>query len=118
MSAKKTRTPKAADANSGLRKRDTGEWIEATGFVVRLLHDDDDGSRHQRFILDTGGGRTLLVAHNLDLSERVPVSLGDRVNVRGMYEWNDLGGLLHWTHHDPQGVEDGGWVRHRSREYR
>lgn len=118
MSAKKTRTPKAADANSGLRKRDTGEWIEATGFVVRLLHDDDDGSHHQRFILDTGGGRTLLIAHNLDLSGRVPVSLGDRVSVRGMYEWNDLGGLLHWTHHDPQGVEDGGWVRHRSLEYR
>lgn len=118
MSAKKTRTPKAADANSGLRKRDTGEWIEATGFVVRLLHDDDDGSHHQRFILDTGGGRTLLIAHNLDLSGRVPVSLGDRISVRGMYEWNDLGGLLHWTHHDPQGVEDGGWVRHRSLEYR
>lgn len=118
MSAKKTRTPKAADANSGLRKRDTGEWIETTGVVVRLLHDDDDGSHHQRFILDTGGGRTLLIAHNLDLSGRVPVSLGDRISVRGMYEWNDLGGLLHWTHHDPQGVEDGGWVRHRSLEYR
>ena len=28
-------------------KGDTGTWIEDTGFVVRLLSDDDDGSRHQ-----------------------------------------------------------------------
>ena len=43
--------------------------------------------------------------------------MGDRVHVRGMYEWNDLGGLVHWTHLDPQGVEDGGWVRYRRRDY-
>jgi len=39
------------------------------------------------------------------------------VQVRGMYEWNDLGGLVHWTHHDPQGIEDGGWVHYRRRKY-
>ena len=42
---------------------------------------------------------------------------GDRVHVRGMFEWNDLGGLVHWTHHDPQGIEDGGWVRYRRHDY-
>ena len=76
------------------------------------------GSRHQRFVLDIGYGWTLLVAHNIDLVERVPVGLGDRVSLRGMYEWNDLGGLVHWTHHDPTGVEDGGYVEFGGKIYR
>jgi hypothetical protein len=99
-------------------KRDTGTWIEVKGFVRRLLSDDDDGSRHQRFIVDIGNRMTLLIAHNIDLAKRVPIGMGDRVYVRGMFEWNDLGGLVHWTHHDPLGVEDGGYVRYRQREYR
>jgi hypothetical protein len=99
-------------------KRDTGDWIELTGFVTRLLSDDNDGSRHQRFIIDTGNRTTLLIAHNIDLAERVPVGIGDRVQVRGMYEWNDLGGLVHWTHHDPLGIEGGGHVRYRRKVYR
>lgn len=103
--------------NKSFSKRDTGTWIEVTGFVKRLLSDDNDGSRHQRFIMDIGAGRTLLIAHNIDLVDRVPLGLGDRVRVRGMYEWNDLGGLVHWTHHDPLGVEDGGFVRYRARIY-
>ncbi|MGB5511232.1 MAG: DUF3465 domain-containing protein [Woeseiaceae bacterium] len=104
--------------NPALDKRDTGTWVEVRGFVNRLLSDDDDGSRHQRFILDIGARRTLLVAHNIDLAERVPLGMGDRVHVRGMYEWNDLGGLMHWTHHDPLGVEAGGYVRYRNNLYR
>ncbi len=104
--------------NRPFGKRDTGSWIEVTGFVKRLLTDDNDGSRHQRFILDIGSGRTLLIAHNIDLVQRVPLELGDRVRLRGMYEWNDLGGLVHWTHHDPLGVEDGGWIRYRARIYK
>ena len=98
-------------------KSDTDNWIEVTGFVRRLLSDDNDGSRHQRFILDIGDRRTIRVAHNIDLAERAPVGMGDRVRVRGMYEWNELGGLVHWTHHDPHGVEDGGYVRYRTRVY-
>ena len=98
-------------------KRNEGDWVEVTGFVRRLLSDNDDGTRHQRFIIDTGDRRTLLVAHNIDLAKRVPVGMGDRVRVRGMYGWNDLGGLLHWTHRDPLSREDGGWIRYRRRDY-
>ena len=98
-------------------KRDTGSWIEDTGFVRKLIPDDNDGSRHQRFVIEIAGGQTLLIAHNIDLAKRVPVGMGDRVRFRGMYEWNDLGGLVHWTHHDPHGVEDGGYVQYRTRRY-
>ena len=105
--------------NPQLGKRDDGTWIEVRGIVERLLpNDDNDGSRHQRFILNVDAANTLLIAHNIDLAEPVPVGIGDRVQVRGMYEWNDLGGLMHWTHHDPLGIEDGGYVRYRRNVYR
>lgn len=92
-------------------RNDDATWTEGKGIVTRLLRDDNEGSRHQRFILDMRNGQTLLIAHNIDIASRVPVGLGDRVHFRGMYEWNDLGGLIHWTHHDPQGVESGGYIR-------
>lgn len=85
--------------------------------MSRLIADDDDGARHQRFILQLPGRQTLLIAHNLDLAQRVPVGMGDRVRFRGIYEWNEQGGMVHWTHRDPQGVEDGGWISHRRKTY-
>ena len=99
-------------------KSASGTWIEATGFIRQVLTDDNDGARHQRFILHTRNGQTLLIAHNIDVASRAPVGHGDRVQVRGMYEWNNLGGLVHWTHHDPHGIEDGGYVRYRTKVYR
>lgn len=99
------------------RKADTGDWIEDTGIVRRLLSDDNDGARHQRFVVRLRSGQTLLIAHNIDIAARIPLGVGDRVRFRGMYEWNDLGGLVHWTHHDPHGVDDGGWVNFRTRQY-
>ena len=85
--------------------------------MTRLLSDDRDGSSHQRFILQLPGRQTVLIAHNTDISQRIPVGIGDRVSFRGMYEWNDLGGLVHWTHRDPHGVDDGGWISHRRKIY-
>ena len=93
------------------------EWIRARGRVTRLLEDDNDGSRHQRFVIETSRGQTLLVAHNIDLAPRVPVALGDRVSFKGVYEWNERGGVIHWTHHDPQGREPGGWIDLRGQRY-
>ena len=103
--------------NDVLTKRDDGEWVEVSGFVRRLLPDDNDSSRHQRFVIDVGQRQTLLIAHNIELAERVPVGMGDRVYVRGLYEWNDLGGLIHWTHRDPMEGDEGGWIRYRRQVY-
>ena len=98
-------------------KADSGEWIEGSGSIRRLLSDDNDGARHQRFIIELRNRQSLLIAHNIDLANRIPVGMGDRVKFRGMYEYNDLGGLVHWTHHDPLGIEDGGWIQYRRKTY-
>jgi hypothetical protein len=99
-------------------KNAEGRWIEDRGLVKRLLSDDKDGARHQRFILRLADRQTLLIAHNIDLAPRIPLGLGDRVQFRGMYEWNELGGLVHWTHADPHGIEDGGWIKYRRKIYK
>lgn len=93
--------------------------IEGGGTVATVLSDDKDGSRHQRFILELAPGRTLLVAHNIDLAPRITsIQRGDRVEFRGEYEWNERGGVLHWTHADPGGNHPGGWLRHGGQVYR
>ena len=95
----------------------SGVMIDATGTVSKVLSDDNEGSRHQRFILELPSGHTVLVAHNIDLAERVPLASGDRVSIHGQYEWNDRGGVLHWTHHDPAGRHEGGWIEHSGQRY-
>jgi Protein of unknown function (DUF3465) len=86
--------------------------------VARNLADDRDGSPHQRFIITTDGGLSLLVAHNLDLAPRLQgLAPGDVVTVLGEYEWNEKGGLMHWTHDDPQGQHVAGYIEWRGKRY-
>jgi hypothetical protein len=116
VAGKRRRRP--ATTESILGKRVSHTWLQLRGRAVRLLSDDPGvEARHQRFVLDVGGGQTVLVAHNLDLSERVPLGLGDRVDARGFYEWNHFGGTLHWTHRNPMGDGEDGYIRYRGRSY-
>jgi hypothetical protein len=112
--------PAAAEleVDRAYRERRSGLEIEVAGTVRRLLADDEEGTRHQRFIVELSSGHTLLVSHNIDLAQRVPIERGDRVELRGRYEWNERGGVVHWTHHDPQGRRPGGWIRHEGATYR
>lgn len=92
--------------------------VQGEGTVIKILKDDTQGSRHQRFLLRLSSGQTLLVAHNIDLAPRVDaLREGDRVAFNGEYEWNDKGGVIHWTHRDPQGRHVDGWLEHEGRRY-
>ncbi|MEJ2385125.1 MAG: DUF3465 domain-containing protein [Xanthomonadales bacterium] len=93
--------------------------VEGAGRVVKILSDDLEGSRHQRFIIELDSGQTLLVSHNIDLAPRIGgLRVGDEITFYGEYEWNPRGGVIHWTHHDPAGRHADGWIRHRGRTYR
>ncbi len=90
--------------------------VQGAGIVSRILPDDNQGSRHQRFILHLKSGQTLLVAHNIDLAPRVDnLKKGDVVEYSGEYKWNPEGGLVHWTHRDPTGRHVAGWLKHQGR---
>jgi hypothetical protein len=104
---------------SAYRDRRNDLHVTGEGVVIRILPDDRDGDRHQRFILELSSGQTLLIAHNIDRAPRIPsLSTGDLVEFSGEYRWNEQGGLIHWTHSDPNGLHEGGWLRHNGRTYR
>lgn len=92
--------------------------VHAMGQVNAVLSDDNQGSRHQKMILKLNNGQTVLVAHNIDLSPRIDnLQKGDTVEFFGEYEYSQQGGVIHWTHHDPQKRHEDGWLKHNGKTY-
>lgn len=92
--------------------------VEGEGVVTRILADDLTGDRHQRFVVRLASGQTILIAHNIDIAPRVEgLREGDSVGFKGEYVWNEEGGIIHWTHHDPKGRHVAGWLKHNGRIY-
>lgn len=88
----------------------SGVWVEGKASIAKVLPDDTKGDQHQRFIVELPNGQSLLFAHNIDLAPRLEgLKEGSSIAFRGRYEWNEKGGVIHWTHHNPQGG-NGGWL--------
>jgi len=116
-----TRTHQRSNDNQKIlslfQAKRSDEWVTAYGRVARVLADDNQGSRHQRFLMDIGYEKWLLIAHNIDLAPYVPLKQGDEIIVHGEYEYNAKGGVIHWTHHDPRGYKEGGYIELNNKRY-
>ena len=87
-------------------RRSTVE-VTADGVVTSVLPD----ATGPRFIIRLAGAtQTVLIENNVTVGQRVPVAAADPVTVHGEYIWNDQGGLIHYTHHDPAPGHEGGWI--------
>ncbi|MDX2370194.1 MAG: DUF3465 domain-containing protein [Colwellia sp.] len=108
----------AASLKSAYDNHQSNVQVKGSGTVIRILKDDNKGSRHQKFILKLSSGQTILIAHNIDLAPRInSLSTGDKILFYGEYEWNNKGGVVHWTHRDPNGHHIDGWLKHNGSSY-
>jgi hypothetical protein len=113
-----TSVVQAASLQNAYENHQSHVQVKGSGTVIRILKDDNKGSRHQKFILKLSSGQTILIAHNIDLALRVnSISNGDVIQFYGEYEWNNKGGVVHWTHKDPNGQHVGGWLKHNGSKY-
>ena len=100
--------------NDAINNQKSDIQVEGKGEVIKILEDDLDGDKHQKFIVKIPSGKTLLIAHNIDLAPRINnIKEGDEVKFYGEYEYNFKGGLIHWTHDDPENYHIGGWIKHK-----
>jgi Protein of unknown function (DUF3465) len=107
-----------SDIQSAFQEQKSDFQVMQEGPIITVLADDTVGDRHQRFILRLKSNQTLLIAHNIDLAPRIPdPKVGEVLRFYGVYEWNDQGGVVHWTHHDPDGKHIDGWLEYRGKRY-
>jgi uncharacterized protein DUF3465 len=111
--------PRAGDVLTGaFENHRSNVQVRGGGSVSKILSDDNEGSRHQRFIVRLASGHSVLIAHNIDLADRVSsLQAGDPVEFYGEYQWNQRGGVVHWTHRDPQHSHVDGWIKHNGHTY-
>ena len=112
-------SPDNAAVKAAFERHAENVELTASGAVDRVLSDQDGPSGpHERFIVRLPDvGLTVLVEHNLSIAPRVPVVVGEPVVVHGEYVWNAQGGLLHFTHHDPDRSHEGGYIVYGGRRY-
>ncbi|MEO9170498.1 MAG: DUF3465 domain-containing protein [Candidatus Baltobacteraceae bacterium] len=88
--------------------------VVATGKISRMLgtRDGRNGS-HEGFLvkLDSGCDLVVKVETNVSLTGPVPLQTGEAVTIKGEYEYYQMGGVIHWTHRDPRGNHEGGYVQ-------
>jgi hypothetical protein len=92
--------------------------VQGSGVVTKVLKDDTKGLKHQKFLLKVSDSITILIAHNIDLAPRVAdINEGDVVEFKGEYIYTPKGGTVHWTHKDPRGNHQAGWLKHNGKTY-
>ena len=96
--------------------------VTANGAVARILGEREGPSgEHLGFLLhlrgSAGRGLTVRVEDNLDLSGPIPLREGQAATVRGEYIYDSRGGLIHYTHRDPRGRHEAGYVQVDGRIY-
>lgn len=87
--------------------------VVGDGTVMRLLGVQAGRvSPHEGFLLRLASGCSLVVRieANTDFTGPIPLAPGERVLVKGEYEYYPLGGVIHWTHRDPRGRHEGGYI--------
>lgn len=95
--------------------RKSGQMVLIEARIIKHLRDDLKGDKHQKMLLKTGK-HTLLLAHNIDIAPRVPAKEGETIQVKGEYEWNEKGGVIHWTHRSNNSHPQG-WIKYNNKKY-
>lgn len=87
-------------------------FVEGSGMVVtQLLPEDHSGSPHQLWMVKLSNGQSIQAVSNLDMCQKIPLQVGDKVGMGGQFIWTkEKRGLIHWLHRDPKGSRPDGYV--------
>ena len=102
-----------------LQNKSQDQLLVVVGWVTAIQPDgQQEGVRYQRFEVRLTNRQRLLIEHDLQQAPRVEgLKPGSELLIRGRYFWNEQGGILRYTHHDPEKQRPDGWIRFKHRNY-
>lgn len=115
-----TESPNDAVVCSAYSGGRSGVEVVADGTVTRVLGTEQGRvSPHEGFLvrLASGCSLTVRVEANTDFTGAIPLGIGEHVLVKGEYEYYPRGGVIHWTHRDPRGRHDNGYIEAGGHSY-
>lgn len=85
---------------SALEGKKEFDMVIDHGKVIRVLPEDNIGSRHQLFILQTSEAKSIKISHNISIAQRIPeLKEGLQLAIKGEIVKSDK--VVHWTHKNP-----------------
>jgi hypothetical protein len=108
-----SQSPNNAAVCAAYSARRSGVEVVAAGTVTRNFGvRPGRSSPHEGFLLrlDSGCRLVVRVEVNTDFTGSVALTPNEQVGVKGEYEYYPLGGVIHWTHRDPRGHHENGYV--------
>jgi hypothetical protein len=115
-----TQTPNDAAVCAAYSGGRSGVEVVADGSVTRVLGIEQGRiSPHEGFLFRLASGCSVVVRveANTDFTGAIPLTAGEHVVVKGEYEYYPRGGVIHWTHRDPRGRHDNGYIEAGGRSY-
>lgn len=113
-------TPDDAALCSAFRDARSHVEVVADGRVTAVLGVAQGRvSPHEGFLMHVGSGCDVVVRveANTDFTGEFSLARGEPVVVKGEYEYYPRGGVIHWTHRDPRGRHEGGYIEIGGRRY-
>jgi hypothetical protein len=99
----------------------SGSEVTVEGNVVRVFATTSGAQgAHEQFVVAVKAGNAeqdILVADNVTIGRAAPIRRGDDVIVRGELAIDPTGPVIHWTHHEPRGRHESGFVRVNGQMY-
>ena len=94
------------------------QWSGTVTSVPTFFRGSRTRAIHEQFDVRRDDGATFRVIDNVDIAPRVPVVPGDRITVHGeLVHDAHRRPIVHWTHHDPRGRHESGWIERAGQRY-
>ncbi len=106
-----------AGALDAIAQNRDGVEVTVEGPVIHVLAESNgESGTHDRFVIEVRSGskeQDILIADNVSIGRTAPIQEGDDVTVKGVLAIDPSGPVIHWTHHDPSGRHESGFIRDR-----
>jgi hypothetical protein len=101
------------------QQRLSGVQLSMEGKISRVFSAGETDAGQQKFVLQLAQGQSVTVIHDATLGAAIEgLAVGETIEVSGEYHWTADGGIMRWTHRNPEDNRQAGWVNYKGRLYR